>query len=69
MSCVFVVTVYWASQLIPFISGTDSDADAYDEDDRYDSLGYGFDFEAFLDECSDQIRYFYLADVLRDVRS
>ena len=53
ISCVFVVTVYWASQLIPFISGTDSDADAYDEDDRYDSLGYGSDFEAFLDECSD----------------
>ena len=55
MSHVFVVTVYWASQLIPFISGTDSDsdADAYDEDDRYDSLGYGSDFKAFLDECSD----------------
>ena len=53
MSHVFVVTVYWASQLIPFISGTDSDADAYDEDDRYDYMGYGSDFEVFLDECFD----------------
>ena len=51
-SHVFVVTVYWASQLIPFISDTDSDAYAYDEDDHYDRLGYGSDFEAFLDECS-----------------
>ena len=51
--CVFVVTVYWASQLIPFISGTDSNAAAYDEDDRYESLGYGSDSEVFLDECSD----------------
>ena len=53
ISCVFVVTVYWASQLILIISGTDSDADAYDKGDRYDSLGYGSDFEAFLNECSD----------------
>ena len=51
-SHVFVVTVYWASQLIPFISSTDDD-DACDEDDRYDSLGYGSDFEVFLDECYD----------------
>ena len=51
-SHVVVVTVYWASQLIPFFSGTDDD-DACDEDDRYDSLGYGSDFEVFLDECSD----------------
>ena len=48
-----MVTVYSASQLIPFISGTDSDVDACDEDDRYDSLGYGSDFEVFLDKCSD----------------
>ena len=48
----FVVTVYWALQLILIISGTDSDADACVENDRYDSLGYRFDFEAFLDECS-----------------
>ena len=53
ISCVFVVAVYWASQLIPFISGTDSDANACDEDNRYNSLGYRSDFEAFLDECSD----------------
>ena len=52
-SHVFVVTVYWAAQLILIISDTDSDVDACDEDDRYDSLGYGSDFEAFLDECSD----------------
>ena len=51
-SHVFVVIVYWASQLIPFISGTDDD-DACDEDDRYDSMGYGSDFEVFLDECYD----------------
>ena len=49
----FVVTVYWASQLIPFIAGTDYDDDACDEDDHYDSLAYRSDFEAFLDECSD----------------
>ena len=48
---VFVVTVYWVSQLIPFISGTDSDANTCDEDDRYECLGSGSDFEAFLDEC------------------
>ena len=47
------VIVYWASQLILIISGTDSDADAYDDDDRYDSLGYGSDFEELLDECYD----------------
>ena len=52
-SHVFVVIVYWASQLIPFISGTDDDDDACDEDDRYDSLGYGSDFDVFLDECCD----------------
>ena len=51
-SHVFMVTVYWALQLILIISGTDSDAKACDENDRYDSLGYGSDFEAFLDECS-----------------
>ena len=51
-SHVFVVIVYWASQLIPFISGTDDD-DAFDEDDCYDSLGYRSDFEVFLEECSD----------------
>ena len=48
-----MVTVYWASQLILIISGVNSDADACDEEDRYDSLSYGSDFEAFLDECSD----------------
>ena len=52
-SHVFVVTVYWVSQLILIISGTDSDADAYDKDDCYDSLGYGSDFEEFFDECYD----------------
>ena len=52
-SHVFVVTVYWALQLILIISGGDSDADAYDEDYRYDSLGYGSDLKTFLDECSD----------------
>ena len=51
-SHVFVVIVYWASQLIPFFSGSDND-DACDEDDRYDIMGYGSDFEAFLDECCD----------------
>ena len=51
VACV-CVTVYWALQLIPFISGTDDD-DACDEDDCYDSLGYGSDFEVFLEECSD----------------
>ena len=49
----FVVTVYWASQLFLIFSGTDSDADDYDEDDRYGSLGYESDFEEFLDECYD----------------
>ena len=63
-----VVTVYWASQLILIISGTDSDAEACDEDDRYDSLGYGSDFEAFLDKCSYLLRGFHLSSVLRDVR-
>ena len=35
------------------ISGTDSDAGDCSEDDRYDSMGYGSDFEEFLAECSD----------------
>ena len=55
--------MYWASQLILIISGTDSDADACDEDDRYDRLGYGSDFEVFLNECADQLRGFHLISV------
>ena len=53
ISCAFVVTMYWASQLILIISDTDFDADACDEDDCYDNLGYRSDFEVFLDEFSD----------------
>ena len=33
------------------ILGTYSDANDCDENDNYDSLGYGSHFEEFLDEC------------------
>jgi len=50
VACV-CVTVYWASQLIPFISGVDSDSDCVaDDEDRYDYWGYGSDFEESADE-------------------
>ena len=49
-ACVTVVLGFAAHYII---SGTDSDAEDYSEDDRYDSLGYGSDFEEFLAECSD----------------
>ena len=47
------VTVCWALSLILIILGTASDADVYDGDDRYDSIGYGSDFETYLDEYFD----------------
>ena len=49
-ACVTVVLGFTAHSII---SGTDSDAGDCSEDDRYDSLGYGSDFEEFLAECSD----------------
>ena len=47
------ITVYKASLLILIILGTDSDVDVCDGDDHYDSMGYGSDFEEFLDEYYD----------------
>ena len=49
-ACVTIVLGFAAHSII---SGTDSDAGDCSEDDRYDSLGYGSDFEEFLAECSD----------------
>ena len=49
-SCVTVVLGFAAHSII---SGTDSDAGDCSEDDRYNSLGYGSDFEEFLAEYSD----------------
>ena len=49
-ACVTVVLGFAAHSII---SGTDSDAGDCSEDDRYDSMGYGSDFEEFLAECSD----------------
>ena len=49
-ACVTVVLEFVAHFII---SGTDSDAKDCLEADRYDSLGYGSDFEEFLAECSD----------------
>ena len=49
-ACVTVVLGFAAHSII---SGNDSDARDCSEDDRYDSLGYGSDFEEFLAECSD----------------
>ena len=50
--CVYVTVVLgFAAHFI--ISGTDSDAGDCSKDDRYDSLGYGSDFEEYLTECSD----------------
>ena len=47
------VTVVLGFAAHSIISGTDSDAEDCSEDDRYDGLGYGSDFEEFLVECSD----------------
>ena len=49
-ACVTIVLGFAAHSII---SGTDSDVEDCFEDDHYDSLGYGFDFEEFLAECSD----------------
>ena len=49
-ACVTVVLGFAAHSII---SDTDSDVGDCSEDDRYDSLGYGSDFEEFLTECSD----------------
>ena len=48
-ACVIVVLGFTAHSII---SSFDSDAEDCSEDDRYDSLGYGSDFEEFLAECS-----------------
>ena len=49
--CAYVAVVLgFAAHSI--ISGSDSNAEDCFEDDRYDSLGYGSDFEEFLAECS-----------------
>ena len=49
-ACVTIVLGFIAHSII---SGTDFDVEDCLEDDRYDSLGYGLDFEEFLSECSD----------------
>ena len=49
-ACVTVVLGFAAHSII---SGTDFDTGDWLEDDRYDSMGYGSDFEEFLAECSD----------------
>ena len=63
--CAYVV-VYKALRLIPFFS-SDSDDDYFD-DDRYDSLGYGFDLEEWLDEYHElRFTVFYFHYVSRDL--
>ena len=47
--CVTVVLGFTAHSTI---SGIDYDAEDCSKDDRYDSMGYGLDFEEFLAECS-----------------
>ena len=49
-ACVTVVLGFAAHSII---SGIDSNTEDCSEDDRYDSLGYGLDFEEFLVECSE----------------
>ena len=49
-ACVIIVLGFAAHFII---LGTDSDAEDCSEDDRYDRMGYGSDFEEFLAECSD----------------
>ena len=49
-ACVIVVLGFTAHSII---SGTDSDAGDCSEDNCYDSMGYGSDFEEFLVKCSD----------------
>ena len=49
-ACITVVLSFTDHSII---SGTDSDVEDCFEDDRYDSLGYGSDFEEFLAKCSD----------------
>ena len=49
-ACVIVVLGFAAHSII---LGTDSDTRDCSEDDRYDNLGYGSNFEEFLAECSD----------------
>ena len=48
-ACVIVVLGFAAHSII---SGTDSNARDCSEDNRYDSMGDGSDFEEFLAECS-----------------
>ena len=49
-ACVTVVLGFAAHSII---SGIDSDTEVCSEDDRYDSLGYGSNFEEFFAEWSD----------------
>ena len=49
-ACVTIVLSFAAHSII---LGTDSDTEDCLEDDRYDSMGYGSDFEEFLVECFD----------------
>ena len=49
-ACVTAILGFAAHSII---SSIDSDVENCLEDDRYDSLGYGSDFEEFLAECSD----------------
>ena len=46
------VTVYWASQLIPIISGDDDGSDDASDVDRYDYMGYGSEYDEWNEDFS-----------------
>ena len=50
------VTVYWAQHLIPIISGDDDDSDDASDVDRYDYMGYGSEYDEWIEDSSTQIR-------------
>ena len=49
-ACVTVVLGFAAHSIISGFSSNDAKDEVPDDEDRYDSLGYGFDFEEFLDD-------------------
>ena len=49
-ACVTVVLGFAAHSIISGYASDDTDDAVPDDEDRYDCLGYGSDFEEFLDE-------------------
>ena len=47
------IAVYWSSQLIPIISSDDCSSDDTLDVDRYDYMGYGSEYDGWIEDFSE----------------